>query len=616
MARGRHRSPGRHRRPAGSLSRLVGPEAETAELRAAGTRLLRENLGRIRGAVLVLVLVGLVGIAATLLVPAALAAAVDAALSGRGLYAALLQLGVLLGVLVLADLLDDLVGAYVGSAMTARMRSRLVDRAFALWRPGRQPFPAGDLLSRLAVNAENPSRFLPVLLSAVTTLVVSLGGGVGLALIDWRLAVTFLLGVPAAVVMVRSFLSDATEPFLRYQQVQAGVVGRLLDAFAGRRTIRASGTLEREVERVLQPLPDLRAAGERVWALQGLATWRLTLLTPVLQVLVLSVGGFALTAGDISPGQFLATASYVALALGALGLADALLSVLGCQVGAGRVAQVLDAEPTTPPPASPVAVPEGPLGLELRGVTVRADDGRRVLDALDLSVPPGATVALVGPSGAGKSLVVALVGRLLDPDEGEVLVGGVPVRRMAPSELCRTVTYAFERPARLGATVHDTIGYARPGASRAQVVAAAAAARADEFVRRLPEGYDTPIAPAPMSGGELQRLGLARALLAEARVVVLDDAMSSLDTATEVQVTAALERLLAGRTSLVVAHRTGTAARADLVAWLDAGRVRALAPHRDLWADRAYREVFAAGPAPEGDGPGDAGTVAAAGVAT
>jgi ATP-binding cassette subfamily B protein len=600
VARGRHRSPGRHRRPTGSLSRLVGPEAETAELRAAGTRLLRLSLGRVRGAVLVLVLVGLVSVAATLLMPAALAAAVDAALSGRGLSAALLQLGVLFGVLILADLLDDLVGAYVGSAMTARMRHLLVDRAFTLWRPGRQPFPAGDLLSRLAVNAENPSRFLPVLLSAVTTLVVSLGGVVGLALIDWRLAVTFLLGVPAAVVMVRSFLSDATEPFLRYQQVQAGVVGRLLDAFAGRRTIRASGTLEQEVERVLQPLPELRAAGEQVWALQGRATWRLTLLTPVLQVLVLSVGGFALSTGDISPGQFLATASYVALALGALDLADALLSVLGCQVGAGRVAQVLDAEPSTPPPASPVTVPEGPLGLQLRGVTVRADDGRRVLDALDLSVPPGATVALVGPSGAGKSLVVALVGRLLDPDEGEVLVGGVPVRRMAPPELRRTVTYAFERPARLGATVHDTIAYARSEASRAQVVAAAAAARADDFVRRLPEGYDTPIATAPMSGGELQRLGLARALLAEARVVVLDDAMSSLDTATEVEVTAALERLLAGRTSLVVAHRTGTAARADLVAWLDAGRVRALAPHRDLWADRAYREVFAAEPAPQG----------------
>jgi ATP-binding cassette subfamily B protein len=125
------------------------------------------------------------------------------------------------------------------------------------------------------------------------------------------------------------------------------------------------------------------------------------------------------------------------------------------------------------------------------------------------------------------------------------------------------------------------------------VAAAASAAQADRFIRLLPEGYDTPLTRAPMSGGELQRLGLARAILTRARVVVLDDATSSLDTATEVKVVAALQRLLAGRTSLVVAHRAATAARADLVAWLDAGRIRALGPHDVLWSDPDYRSVFA-----------------------
>lgn len=156
------------------------------------------------------------------------------------------------------------------------------------------------------------------------------------------------------------------------------------------------------------------------------------------------------------------------------------------------------------------------------------------------------------------------------------------------------MTYAFERPSLLGATVHDMIGYARPEASRAEITVAAAAAEADRFIRLLPEGYDTPMARAPMSGGELQRLGLARAILVGARVIVLDDATSSLDTATEVKVTQALTKVLAGRTSLVVAHRRATAARADLVAWLDGGRIRALAPHQQLWAQPDYRGVFAA----------------------
>lgn len=156
------------------------------------------------------------------------------------------------------------------------------------------------------------------------------------------------------------------------------------------------------------------------------------------------------------------------------------------------------------------------------------------------------------------------------------------------------MTYAFERPALLGATVHDMIAYARPEASRAEVTAAASVAPADRFIRLLPEGYDTPLARAPLSGGELQRLGLARAVVADTRVIVLDDATSSLDTVTEVKVTEALERVWKGRTSVVVAHRAATAGRADLVAWLDAGRIRTLAPHRVLWSDPSYRAVFGA----------------------
>jgi ATP-binding cassette subfamily B protein len=269
-------------------------------------------------------------------------------------------------------------------------------------------------------------------------------------------------------------------------------------------------------------------------------------------------------------------------------------------VGATRVATVLNTPPEIAATPSNVALPAGPGRLELRDVSV--SNGEEVLlDQLHLTVPAGASVAVVGRSGTGKTVLVSLIGRLLDPQHGEIRIDGTPICATPLPELRRTVAYAFERPALLGATIHDIIAYARPDASRAQVVQAARAAQADHFIRRLPEGYSTPLDEVRLSGGEIQRLGLARAILSTARIMVLDDATSSLDTATEVKVAQALTQNLAGRTSLVVTHRPATAARVDLVAWLDGGRIRALAPHAQLWTDSDYRHLFTsdAHPVPE-----------------
>ncbi|MBV8541041.1 MAG: ABC transporter ATP-binding protein [Pseudonocardiales bacterium] len=579
-------------RLAGTLARFAGPQASTGALRASGSRLLKQSVRQapVTAAALAVVTLGLV--ATTVLMPGALAATIDAATTGWGLAPALVMLAVVIGASGTLNALDGLIGAYYGSSLTAQLRHRLLGRALALGVPGQRRFPAGDLLSRLTANAGTPAGFLPMLLSAGSTLLTAVGAVVGLTLIDWRLALTFLLGVPPAMAVVRRFVMKAGDPMVRYQELLAATMTRLLDAHRGVRTIRAGGTAQREIDRILQPLPELHDSGRQLWVAQGQASWRLGLLAPMLQVLVLSVGGFALSTGDISVGQLVAASSYVGMALGAVGFSDALISLLTIQAGAGRVGEVLEAQPAVAPPFAAVPVPQGPGRLELRDVSVRIGE-RMILDRLSLSVPAGTSVAVVGGSGTGKSVLVSLAGRLLDPDEGEVLLDGAPVSRIELAALRRAVTYAFERPGLLGATVHDMIAYVRPEASRAEVAAAAATAQADRFIRLLPEGYDTPLARAPMSGGELQRLGLARAILADARVVVLDDATSSLDTATEVKVAQALERVLAGRTSLVVAHRGATAARADLVAWLDAGRIRALAPHQVLWSDPGYRAVFA-----------------------
>src|SRR6266540_3349709 len=489
----------------------------------------------------------LCGAAASLLAPAVLAAAVDAPLHRGGPATALARLAALLAVMAAADVLAPLAAAGYEASSTAWLRRRLLDRALALGVGGPRRLDPGDLLSRVGADAPATAQVLPDLLQAAVAVLTGAGAVVALALLDWPLAVAFLAGLVPVTVLVRAFMVRASELFAGYQRLQAGIACRLLE-----------------------------------------------------ETVVLAVAGLGLAAGRLTPGDLLAAVGYTRLALGLFEQVDVLVAAARARAGAARAADALDdpAAPAQARPAPPMALPAGGGSVSLRGVAVRA--GReRVLDRLDLDVPAGACVALVGRSGAGKTTLASLIGRLRDPDEGSVLLDGVPVSALDPDVLHRAVAYAFERPALLGGTVAGTIAYGRPSAPAAEVRAAARAAEADGFVRRLPDGYDTPLERAPMSGGEAQRLGLARAILQGERVLVLDDATSSLDTATEMKVSAALGGLRSTR--LVVAHRAATAARADLVAWLDGGRVRALAPHAELWRDPGYRAVFAA---PQGLGGG------------
>src|SRR6266540_4005036 len=485
----------------------------------------------------------LCGAAASLLAPAVLAAAVDAALHRGGPATALARLAALLAVMAAADVLAPLAAAGYEASSTAWLRRRLLDRALALGVGGPRRLDPGDLLSRVGADAPATAQVLPDLLQAAVAVLTGAGAVVALALLDWPLAVAFLGGLVPVTVLVRAFMVRASELFAGYQRLQAGIACRLLEALAGIRTIRASGTAGREAGRVLAPLEELSATGRRLWQVQRRIAWGVGLLVPLEETVVLAVAGLGLAAGRLTPGDLLAAVGYTRLALGLFEQVDVLVAAAG------------------------------------------------------------ARVALVGRSGAGKTTLASLIGRLRDPDEGSVLLDGVPVSALDPDVLHRAVAYAFERPALLGGTVAGTIAYGRPSAPAAEVRAAARAAEADGFVRRLPDGYDTPLERAPMSGGEAQRLGLARAILQGERVLVLDDATSSLDTATEMKVSAALGGLRSTR--LVVAHRAATAARADLVAWLDGGRVRALAPHAELWRDPGYRAVFAAPQGPGGGAPVD-----------
>ncbi len=234
--------------------------------------------------------------------------------------------------------------------------------------------------------------------------------------------------------------------------------------------------------------------------------------------------------------------------------------------------------------------------IRFEGVQFAYDDGRPVLDGFDLEIPAGTSLALVGATGSGKSTAAALLARFYDPDAGRVTIGEVDVRDLRLSELRRGVGIVFEDVFLFGDTVRENVGLAAPQAGDDAIERATQLAGAEEFVEQLPEGYETMLGERgfSLSGGQRQRIAIARAILADPRVLILDDATSAVDATTEHEIRAALAEVMRGRTTLVIAHRPATIALADRVALVDAGRVSELGTHAELLArSPRYRSLLA-----------------------
>lgn len=568
-------------------------DVESSVGHRAADALLVDAARRGGAGLVVLAVAALIAAVAQTALPAVLGRAFDSVV-GDASRTWVAWCGAVIAVMVVCDLVDDLAAGAVTARSTAWVRHRLNRHVLAVGPQGGARFPPGEVATRMVGNAADAGGVAPFIVSTAADLLPPVGATVALALIDPWLCVTFLAGLPVLVVLLRTFARDATEIAARYLEVQGRIAARFAEALSGVRTIAAAGTATREGERVLADLPRLRAFGHGMWRAQARIAAQDALVVPLVEVLVLAVAGVQLARGDLTPGELLAAAQYVALGAGFGSAVTAATQLARARAGAGRVAEVLALAPV---PYGDAVLPAAHSGLEFRGVTVLSG-GRRVLDGIDLVIPSGAFVAVVGRSRSGKSVLAALAGRLADPDEGEVLLDGVPLRQLGRGPLRDEVAYGFERPVLIGATVADAVAFGSRRPPLVELIDAAVAAEADGFIWRLPQGYLTPLPLAPMSGGELQRVGLARVFAAGGRLVVLDDVAASLDTVTEHRIGEVLSGAMAGRTRLVVAQRVSTAARTDLVAWLDEGRVRALAPHRVLWRDAEYRAIFAAQPAP------------------
>ncbi|MCZ7527979.1 MAG: ABC transporter ATP-binding protein/permease [Acidimicrobiia bacterium] len=455
----------------------------------------------------------------------------------------------------------------------------------------------GQLMARAATDIQQVHIFVVLFPLTVASLLTLAAVVVVLVASNPVLALFALATLPFVNLAARRFTLRIQPVTLSLQEELADLSGVVEETVSGIRAVKGyatedlqAGRLDHEADSVL----DRALAAARLRA--GFIPL-MELLPTLALVAILFVGGHQVLDGRLTIGELVAFNSYVFMTIWPLRLLGMLMAQAPrSAAAAGRVAEVLTTAPAVADPARAKALPPGPGELRFEGVRFSYGEGRPVLDGLDLVIEGGEAVALVGPTGCGKSTLARLLPRFYDPDFGTVRLDGVDVRELRLQELRRAIGIVFEDTFLFSDTVRDNIAFADPDAPLERVRHAAALAGADEFVEALAEGYETVIGEHgySLSGGQRQRIAIARAVLSEPRVLILDDATSSVDPTKEHEIRAALREVMAGRTTLIIAHRPATIALADRVVLLGEGRVLAEGTHEELLAtSAAYRDVLA-----------------------
>ncbi len=389
------------------------------------------------------------------------------------------------------------------------------------------------------------------------------------------------------------------------QQQAANVAGVVDGAVTGVRVVKGFGQEEQEIERLEGASRWLYASRVRAVRLMARYNPALQAIPALGQVGVLALGGWLAISGSITIGTFFAFSAYLAQLVGPVRALTALVTI-GQEARASviRVYEVIDSRPVLTEKPDAVPLPPGTPDVELDDVSFGYVPSEPVLRGLSLHVRPGETLALVGTSGSGKSTISLLLPRFYDVRGGAVRVGGHDVRDLTLDSLRASIGLVLEESFLFSDSVRANIAYGRPDATMEQIVAAARAAEADEFIASLPQGYDTVIGEQglTLSGGQRQRVSLARALITDPAILVLDDATSAIDARVEAQIHATLRKVMAGRTTLLIAHRRSTLQLADRIAVLDEGRLVDEGTHEELTERCAMYRLLLAGPGDDAEG--------------
>jgi len=458
--------------------------------------------------------------------------------------------------------------------------------------------PTGTLISRFTTDAV-------MLRAAATDILANIGKNAVTALFlgalmfyqDWRLALVAMVVFPIAFRPLIS-IGRRMRRVSANTQAEVGLFMTLLNqTFQGARHVKAYGMEAYEISRVRQIIRNLVKLVNRAARIRAIASPLMETLGGVAVALVILYGGHQVLIGARTPGTFFSFITALLLAYQPLKtLAGINASLQEGMAAAQRIFDILDAEPTITdaPNARPLAIKGGEIRFD--DVQFSYANGANALRGVSLTVPAGKRIALVGSSGAGKSTILNLVPRFYDTTSGSIAIDGQPLRDVALASLRGAIALVSQEITLFDDTIKANIAYGRLGAADAEIVAAAKAAAADEFIRRLPQGYDTMVGEhgVKLSGGQRQRIAIARAMLKDAPILLLDEATSSLDTESERHVQTALDALMQGRTTVVIAHRLSTVTGADLIYVIDGGRVVEHGTHAELLRQQGvYARLYA-----------------------
>ena len=482
--------------------------------------------------------------------------------------------------------------SWLGERVVADLRGLVFDRVLTLplsWFHDRR---SGELVGRLASDVTVIEGVVGSELSmALRNSIQMIGAMVMLFVIDVRLTLLMLAIVPPITLTTIYFGRRIRKMTRAVQDELAQVSGQVQESIGAIATVQS---FVREAYEAGRYRGGVEAAFDKTLALVRWRSWFYSTAMTAGYIGVAAViwlGGRAMIHGELSAGQLTSFFLYTFIVAGALADVAGLWGALQRAAGAtDRLFSVIDTVPEirSPEPARALPPGKGSIKLERVSFAYPSRRGQPVLTEVDLEVCPGEVVALVGPSGAGKSTILSLLYRFYDADAGRVLLEGVDVKELALGELRRALAMVAQEPVLFSGTIRDNIGYGREGATVAEIERAARDAYAHDFITGFPDGYATVIGErgTKLSGGQKQRIALARALIANPRVLILDEATSNLDAESEAAVQAALARLMQGRTTIIVAHRLSTVRDADRIVVIDGARVVEQGRHDELMARR------------------------------
>ena len=456
----------------------------------------------------------------------------------------------------------------------------------------------GDLMTRIGSETDRLCLFLSVhFLDFVTDVLMILMTAVILFSIDPWLATATLLPLPFIAWLIQNVRDRLRTGFEKMDRVWSELTNVLADTIPGIRVVKAFAQEQREAKRFQAANKHNLAVNDRVNLLWSLFTPTVTLVTEIGLLVVWAFGIWQVSQHHITVGVLSAFLAYSARFYARLDSMSRIVSHTQKAIaGTKRIFEILDHVSSVPEPKNPVPLPHVQGRIQVENIGFRYGN-RAVIKGLSLDIAPGEMIGLVGQSGSGKSTMVNLICRFYDVSQGCIRIDGIDIRDLPVSEYRQHIGLVLQEPFLFFGTIADNIAYGKPHATRAEIVAAARAAHAHEFILRLPQGYDSLVGERgqALSGGERQRISIARALLINPRILIMDEATSSVDTETEQEIQKALDNLVRGRTTIAIAHRLSTLRRADRLVVMEQGQLVEQGQHQELLERKgAYWRLYEA----------------------